>query len=214
MKTIIKTSLIAIALLIGVNASAQDKPVTFGVKAGVNLSNVGGDATGTDAKIGFQVGLTLDYALTQDVYLLSGLNFTTKGFKLKNAALDFSELGLGDYVGDVTVNPIYLELPIHIGYKLKVAENTKITFQVGPYLAYGIEGKATAKYSGGEESGNVFSTGGFKEFDFGFGLGVGAEFGKIAANIGYDFGFVNVADTNGNGKLKNRNAYLTFGYKF
>lgn len=35
----IKTGLTAIALLLCVNLSAQEKPVTFGVKGGLNLSN-------------------------------------------------------------------------------------------------------------------------------------------------------------------------------
>ncbi len=214
MKSIFKTSLIAVVLLIGITASAQEKPLTFGVKAGVNLSNMGGDASGTDAKIGFQGGVTLDYAITPELYIISGLNVSTKGFKMKDVEMDFSDWGKGDYSGDVTFNPIYLELPIHLGYKLRVADNTKLVFQAGPYLAYGVGGKATIKKNiGGEEKGNVFSTGGLKEFDFGFGGAVGAEFGKIGVNLGYDFGFVNVADTD-EGKFKNMNAYLTVGYKF
>ena len=206
MKTIIKTSLIAIALLIGVSANAQKSPVIFGVKAGINLSSVGGDSDGADSKVGFQVGVTMDIPLTQEFYVASGLNFTTKGFKVNGFAYENS-------YADTKFNPMYLELPIHIGYKLPVAENTKLNFHAGPYIAYGVGGKFSAKVGGHKGDVNVFSTGLLKEFDAGFGLGAGSEFGKIGVGIGYDFGFVNIVDQSG-GKLKNQNAYLTLGYKF
>ncbi len=200
MKTTFKTCLVAIALLIGINTYAQDKPVTFGVKAGVNLSNVSGEGDSGDAKIGFNAGVTLDYGFTPDVYLLTGLQLTTKGFKVKDI--------------DFTSNLMYLQLPVHIGYKLTVAEATKIVFHAGPYAAYGIGGKT--KITAGEDKGegDSFQDGAYKKFDFGVGLGVGAEFGKIGVDLGYDFGLANINDTNVDGKIKNKNAYLTLGYKF
>lgn len=194
MKTTFKTCLVAIALLIGVNTYAQDQPITFGVKAGVNLSNLSGDVDGTDAKIGFNAGVTLDYGFTPDVYLLTGLQLTTKGFKA----------GSGD--NKFTSNLMYLQLPVHVGYKLTVAEATKIVFHAGPYAAYGIGGKTEGVKS--------FQDGAYKKFDFGVGLGVGAEFGKIGVDLGYDFGLANIVDTEGDGKVRNMNAYLTLGYKF
>ncbi len=202
MRTILKTSLVAIALLIGVSASAQDTPITFGVKVGANLSNFSGDLD-MDAKFGFNAGVTLDYAFTPDVYLLTGLEFTTKGAKIKE----------GDE--SLTMNPMYLQLPVHVGYKLTVADNTRLVFHAGPYVAYGLGGKTTVKIAGIKEKGDFFGSeeeGGAKRFDFGVGLGVGAEFGKIGVGLGYDFGLLNMA--RGDGKVRNMNAYLTVGYKF
>ena len=197
----IKTCFIAVAILLGVNVNAQDKPLEFGVKAGVNLSNMTGDINNTDAKVGFNVGVTMDYALSPDLYLLTGLELTTKGFK-------YTE---GD--AKITLNPMYLQLPVHVGYKLAVAEGTKVVFHAGPYVAYGIAGKATVKNDLGKEKENVFSTGGLKEFDFGLGIGAGLEFGKIGVGLGWDFGLVNVWDAD-NVKVKNMNGYLSLGYKF
>jgi hypothetical protein len=135
----------------------------------------------------------LDYGFTPDVYLLTGLQLTTKGYKV----------GTGE--DKYTSNLMYLQLPVHAGYKLTVAEATKIVFHAGPYAAYGIGGK-----SGDDKS---FEKGHAKRFDFGLGLGVGAEFGKIGVDLGYDFGLANVNDA-GDGKVKNMNAYLSLGYKF
>ncbi|GHV15811.1 hypothetical protein FACS1894169_08300 [Bacteroidia bacterium] len=200
MKTIFKTCLVAIALLVGINTYAQDKPIAFGVKAGVNLSNFSGDLGG-DAKIGFNVGVTLDYGLSPDLYLLTGLDYSLQGTK----------------EGDSKINLSYLKLPIHLGYKLLVADNTKIVFRAGPYVGFAVDGK----YKRGAVSVDAFNKDledvlGFKynRFDFGLGLGVGLEFGKIGVGLGYDFGLVDIVDTGGLAKIKNMNAYLTLGYKF
>ncbi|MFV0536565.1 MAG: porin family protein [Dysgonomonas sp.] len=224
MKTTFRTCFVAIALLIGINTYAQDKPATFGVKAGVNLSNFSGDgADGMDAKIGFNVGLTIDYALTQDLYLLTGLEFTLKGGKDEGSvSMIHPDYGTISFSGKENDNPMYLQIPIYIGYKLVVTDATKIVFRAGPYIAYGIGGKSNIEgrfIVGGDAAVDIDDDYGFfgkdraKRFDFGLGLGVGAEFGKIGATLGYDFGLANIAPSGG-GKVRNMNAYLALGYKF
>jgi hypothetical protein len=203
MKTTFKTCLVAIALLIGVNTYAQDKPITFGVKAGVNLSNISGEGESGDAKIGFKAGVSLDYALSQDLYLMTGLNYSLQGSKIgevdgKSVKLDLS----------------YLQLPVHIGYKLNVAEGAKLVFHGGPYVGYAVDGKW--KYAG--ESLNAFGDiakegiAKLKRFDAGLGIGAGVEFGQFGVDLGWDFGLTKIND--GSGSIKNRNGYLTVGYKF
>lgn len=221
MKTILKTSLLAIFLLIGVVANAQEQPLTFGVKAGMNLSNLSGDGVeGTDAKVGFNVGLTVDYALTQDLFLMSGLEFTTKGAK---ASFSDSYEGVNAEM-NITINSMYLQLPVHAGYKFDVSEGMKLNLHAGPYVAYGIGGKSKTKIKGDiagrdinlEPEGDVdmFGDKGMaNRFDFGLGLGVGAEFGKFGVGLGYDLGLTNIAKDSKE-KVRNMNAYLTVGYKF
>lgn len=223
MKTILKTSFLAIALLIGVVANAQEQPLTFGVKAGVNLSNFSGSGVeGTDAKIGFNVGVTVDYALTSDVFLLSGLEFTTKGAKISY----LEDLGEFDIDAKSTFNVTYLQLPVHIGYKLAVSDGLNLNFHAGPYVAYGIGGKVKNKVEGNvagldledldlsNADVDMFGDKGVaNRFDFGLGLGVGAEFGKIGVGLGYDLGLTNISKDSKE-KVRNMNAYLTVGYKF
>lgn len=211
MKKVFKVGLLAVALLVGANMNAQDSPIQLGVKAGINLSNMSGDLENTKAKIGFNVGVTADYNLTPNVALLTGVEFTTKGLKGKGIASGNS------------INLSYLQLPIHIGYKLDVAEGSKIIFHAGPYLAYGINGKYKEKEDGVTTSVDIFKKYDgvtlLKRFDFGVGFGVGAEFGQIGIGLGYDFGLTNINDgfSDENDKkisIKNQAAYLTVGYKF
>lgn len=199
MKTI-KLLLVATLILAGISLKAQDNPFTFGVKAGVNMSSVTGDDDGTKVRFGYNIGVTVDYAINQDWYILSGLQYTTKGTNL-------------DKIGSIkpSMHAAYLQLPIHAAYKLEVAPETKLVFHAGPYLAYGLNGDLKFEEDGEKLSYNTFDY--FKRFDAGLGLGVGAEFGKFGVDLGWDFGLVNIVDK-GDGTIRNANAYLTVGYKF
>ena len=216
MKAVIKVSFVAIALLVGVNANAQKKMSGFGVKAGANYSTMVGDVEDVDGRVGYQFGVTLDVSISGDVYLLTGLEYTVKGYKA-----DFEEDGVSL---ENTCSAQYLQMPFQLGYKLGVAKDVNMVFSFGPYFAYGLSGKTKVKgqywndgyYESINEKTNTFSTGMLKEFDFGFGLGVGVEYQKCGVKLGYDFGTVNAYEPIGdeNNKLRNRNAYLTLGYKF
>lgn len=213
MKKVLQASLMAVALLVGSNVSAQDSPIQLGVKAGVNLSNFGGDVEGTKAKVGFNAGVTLDYNFTPNVALLTGLEFTTKGAKSKEYEVE--EMGIkGSAKASTTA--MFIQLPVHVGYKLPVTETMKVVFHAGPYAAYGIGGKdkteITINGKTAEEKTDTFGKEALKKFDFGVGIGAGLEFGQIGVGLGWDFG---LADLNrGDGSVKTQNGYLSLGYKF
>jgi hypothetical protein len=183
-----------VALTVGATqVNAQDKPVTFGVKAGVNLSTLGGDLKDSKYTFKYQFGVTADIALTETVYIMTGLDFQAKGAKL----------------GGIKYNPMYLQLPATIGYKFDLGGDTRLVLNAGPYIAYGIGGKA----KGGESSQKLFKDNIFKRLDYGVIGGVGVEFGRLAVGAGYDLGLANISDVKGT-KARNRNAYLTVGVKF
>lgn len=112
---------------------------------------------------------------------------------------------------------MYLQIPVHYAYKIDVSPGTRVVLHAGPYAAYGVGGKSKLSGSvgdiGAEYEEDVFGDDGFKRFDAGLGLGVGAEFGPLLFDIGWDMGLVNIVDSD-NGDLKNQNAYLSVGYKF
>lgn len=220
MKKLFTTGLLAIALLFGTRAYAQDSRATFGVKGGFNLSNMVGDIEHTDPKSGFQFGLTLDYSLSNNVYLLTGMELTTKGAKeRREVKYETQYMGTAYTTANITYSPVYFQIPVHIGYKVNATEKVKIVLHTGPYVAYGLSGKIKSNfntYAIEDTKTNIFSTDGLKDFDFGFGVGTGAEWNKLVLNIGYDFGVANILDKakDERGRLKNTNAYITLGYKF
>lgn len=206
-----KKLLLSILVISATVVSAQEKKVTFGVKAGMNVSSVNGKGSDdADAKIGFNVGVTADYAITENVYLLTGLDFTTKGYKESYSSYEGEK-------AKTTFNPLYLQLPIHIGYKYALTDAVKLTAQAGPYLALGVGGKRTYKFKGEKQKYSIFSSNHYRRFDFGLGLAFGVEYLKYNVKAGYDFGLVNYAPKDqscGNFKTRNGNFYVTLGYHF
>lgn len=203
-----RLSLMVAMLAIVTAASAQ---TSLGVKGGVNMSNFYGDELNdNNVKIGFHIGLAADYEFMYNHAIQTGLFFTTKGAKYDGS--------FGSVSGEVSVNPMYLQLPVHYAYKIDVSPGTRVVLHAGPYLAYGIGGKSKVKVSSSEGSTetdgvDVFGDNGFKRFDAGLGLGVGAEFGPILVDLGWDMGLVDISGVS-DANIKNQNAYLSVGYKF
>ena len=201
--------MLVVAMLAMVTAvSAQ---MNLGIKGGVNMSNFYGDELDDkNVKIGFHIGLAADYDFAYNSAIQTGLYFTTKGASYTSS--------FGDASGELTVNPMYLQIPVHYAYKIDVSPGTRVVLHAGPYAAYGIGGKSKLSGSvggiGAETEGDVFGDDGFlKRFDAGLGLGVGAEFGPLLLDLGWDMGLVNIVDSS-NGDIKNQNAYLSVGYRF
>lgn len=186
--------------------TAVSAQVSLGVKGGINMSNLYGDELDNEnVKFGFNVGLLADIDFSFNSAIQTGLFFTTKGYKYDSGNLDYTE------------NLMYIQLPVHYAYKIDVTPGTRVVFHAGPYAAYGVGGsrKLDTGELGSLEVDKIFGDGmlQYKPFDAGLGLGVGAEFGPILVDLGWDMGLVNISNTS-NGNVKNQNAYLSVGYKF
>src|SRR5690554_5278545 len=187
--------------------TAVSAQVSLGVKGGINMSNLYGDELDNEnVKIGFNVGLLADIDFSFNSAIQTGLFFTTKGYKYDSGNLDYTE------------NLMYIQLPIHYAYKIDVSPGTRVVFHAGPYVAYGVGGSRKASVgniSGEWDVDKIFGDAlrQYKPFDAGLGLGVGAEFGPILVDLGWDMGLVSISNSD-NGDIKNQNAYLSVGYKF
>jgi len=222
-----KVFLLTFILLVAISTQAQDSPFRFGIKAGMNISNASIDNKDADPKlkVGYQIGVTADYSFTRDWLIQTGLSFTVKGSKID----DFyaGKMIGGDGRGTThTFNQLYLTLPIYAGYRIHVTDNFGVVIGAGPYLGYGIGGKTKEKLHeaifGDGSTERKFDTFGdaddidieqLKRFDFGLGLNVSAEFGKIVVGLGYEHGLLNIAAYD-DMKYRNRSAALALGYKF
>lgn len=207
-KVLLFFALVAISV---VSINAQDN-LKWGVMAGMNVSKY--TITGFDSRIGFHAGVKAELGLSQEAsgaYMDFAALLTLKGAKIDAGSL-----------ASFKMNPYYLEVPVHIGYKYAVNDDFALFGSAGPYIAVGLLGKAKAKVDGdlvdlGEFGGNsmsedIFGDDGLKRFDFGLGLKAGVEFSKkYQVAISYDFGLVEVAKDLG---MKNRNLMLSLGYMF
>ena len=168
--------------------------ISWNAKVGMNMSNFTGDSD-TDMRVGFNVGVGMEYQFTDMWSLQPSLMFTQKGAKL----------------GDMKANPMYLELPVMAAARFDVANNTNVVINAGPYLACGIAGKSKVDMGNVEYKENTFGDGGLKRFDAGLGVGVALELGQIIVGLDGQFGLVDVQKV---GNPKNMNFSIVLGYKF
>ncbi len=157
-------------------------------------------------KVGFHVGIGADFEFAPNMGIQSGLFFTSKGAKYTTDLLNT----------ELNSNANFIQLPVHFAYKIDVTPGTKVVLHAGPYVAYGIGGKTSAgslEVDTFKDDAFLEVLNGLKNFDAGLGLGVGAEFGKILVDLGWDMGLTNLSRVSAY-DVKTQNAYLSVGYKF
>ena len=202
--------------------SAQS--AALNIKGGLNMSNFyGSNLSNKDIKPGFHAGVALDLEFVTDISLQTGLYFTSKGGEYTTDILS----GVGKTEYEVTAN--YMQLPIHLAYKMDITSDTRLFVHAGPYMAYGISGKRNIKtldldnnpddFLGKQEIDTFDKRHGYKRWDMGVGLGVGVEFKRIVIDLGWDMGLMkaarNIEGVSGAYKpnIKNHSAYLSIGYR-
>ncbi|HMM17091.1 MAG TPA: porin family protein [Petrimonas sp.] len=232
--------IVLVLAMVAVVGAVCAQGLSLGIKGGANMSNLyGKEVKDTKMKLGFNVGVAADYEFESNVAIQSGLYFTTKGAKLSSTNIDqkVGDIKLSGTV-DKTANAMYLQVPLHLAYKIDVTPGARVVLHAGPYAAYGvggkISGKSTVKVSGNvtadqkaavdaalkqinastTSSVNTFDKKmGYKPFDAGVGIGVGAEFGSLLVDLGWDMGLLNIS-RNKDVNVKNQNAHLAVGFKF
>ncbi|MGC4038327.1 MAG: porin family protein [Chitinophagaceae bacterium] len=133
--------------------------------------------------------------------LTAGLEYAQKG--VKSDETDFKAKAHANYI----------QLPVYAGYNL-VAGPGALFAGIGPYIAYGVDGKIKAD---GEESINTFgeNDGGFKRFDAGGAVRVGYRLDKgLLLVLGYQHGITNIGYESHDFNSKNRSFSIAVGYAF
>lgn len=183
-------------IVLAMYALAGFSQIKWDGRVGVNFSNVT-KMEGTKALPGFTLGLGMDYGFNESWSFQSGLMFTSKGYKVKDM---------------YKVRPVYLDIPLLGAYKISVSESTKFVINSGPYLSFGLGGKA--KYDKGGDH-KVFGDDGWKRFDLGIQYGIGFELSdRYLINLTGQHGFICPWDVEIGDKSKNMNFAISLGYRF
>lgn len=119
-------------------------------------------------------------------------------------------------------SPCFLNIPVHIGYKLSLGHNTALFAHVGPYIGIGLFGKnklvtdaETGKKTTATISNNVFSDKQLDRFDWGIGGKIGVEFaGHVQIALGYDWGLKNLKTSTNPIDFKNKVFSVSCAYLF
>ncbi len=182
----------AIALLAGLTTmhSAQAQMISYGIKGGLNMANIGGsDAPDSEARAGFHVGGFLGLSFLGIVAVEGGAYYSQKGYFL----------GSGDGM-ELVYN--YIDIPL----VLKFSPLPLFHLYVGPQASLFLDGSI-------KDTDFEFDADNFTSPDYALVMGAGVNVpGGLRISAGYDLGVtpVNVDEM----KIYNRVLKLTLGYKF
>ncbi|MDO5616585.1 MAG: porin family protein [Cruoricaptor ignavus] len=171
------------ALAMGSLAFAQQ----FGVKAGMNVSNVSN--SDAKSKVGFNAGVFMNAPIAE--------SFSIQPEVLYN--------NLGAKNGNTTLNLDYIAVPVMFQYKA----TPEFYLEAGPEFGFLVSAKA-------KNNGNKADVkDGMETFNFGVGVGAGYYFTQnIGINARYVAGFTDVAKNNSGDAARNGVFQVGLNYKF
>lgn len=205
MKKKLVTFLVAVgALIFSTQLSAQEKPLSFGIKAGTNLSNyrLGGDMKNFKSKmnIGGSIGGFIKYGLSTNFAFQSGIDVS-----YKTSDLESKTNGSSDKFKSFAVEiPLYGILQGELG-------NGKAFIGAGPYVGYGISAKSDGvnMFKKNSETGAAMN-----RLDYGVGGIIGYDFAKNwQINASYQFGLADLHKAE-DSSMKSHGAAIGIAYKF
>ncbi|TDE44423.1 PorT family protein [Flavobacterium rhamnosiphilum] len=180
-KKLIFTSLV-ITFMTLTNANAQENVAKFGVKGGVNFSNLyTEDVDDNNMLTGFNVGFFAKLPIANNIALQPEISYTGKGAELvyNNAFVS----GTAQFKLD------YIEVPLLL--VVNVTKNFNI--HAGPYAAYMVSAKTTNKSdSGSYNFEDNIDTDDFNKFDAGLAGGVGIDLEPVSFGVRYNYGLTKI----------------------
>ena len=162
------------------NSNAQSNVAKFGVKGGVNFSNLYTDnADDENVLTGFNIGLYAKVPVTNSISIQPEVYYTGKGAEVVYNNVFAS--------GTAKFKLNYIEVPVML-----VANVTKnFNVQVGPYAGYLISGKTTNE-SGTYNFQDNINTDDFNKIDAGVAAGLGFDLETVSFGVRYNYGLTKV----------------------
>jgi hypothetical protein len=207
---------IALLLFAGLSFSFAQAQVQYGLKAGVNYSNISGDLDDQDIyqnKLGFVGGITTNFPLSSDGFLnlAPELLYSSKGYQYQDDEVTINNVAY-KYKGDVAFN--YIDLPV----LLKVNAGG-LFFEGGPVASYllDIKDKTEVKMGSNDyEDVKIIDKGDASDFEIGYAAGLGYKTPMgLSLNLRYNGSINALADEDDGGRLTNGRHSLfqfTLGY--
>jgi hypothetical protein len=182
-------------LILPISAQGQGDDSRFGIKAGVNLSNFYKESLGDqNLRLGFNVGIFTELAVSESFSIQPELLFTTKGNQISYDEGDnlFQDLVEGDpqaFTGDVETNLSYIELPLLAKFTISEVLN----LHVGPYLSYLLDASTQVDGTLEDRLGELDRKG-FNTWDYGVVAGIAADLNLVTIGFRYDLGLRGITE--------------------
>lgn len=175
-------------------------------------------------KIGFQLGLNVNYKVTSMIQVQSGFYLIKKGSIRHVKINEQHEAGYIQYEDTkTTIDANYIQVPLNVGVEIPLKRYISLTMHGGFYGAYGFKGKTKYESILSNPAGDLvtqnipehdtFSNEGLKRFDYGLNANIGLVLDIYYIQLQYDLGLANVSAVAGK-TMNPRNIALSLGFRF
>ncbi|MET3027604.1 porin family protein [Flavobacterium sp. UW10123] len=208
-----KRIILALAIMTFCFLNAQN--TKFGVKGGIQLSNLVGNVENETPKFGFQIGGFVEFKIAKRLFIQPEILYSTQGGKYERSS--------DDLVLKQELNSSYLNFPVMLKYYVI----DKLSIEAGPQIGFLLDAKGKFEVRDGTEplsygSGSAKAV--YKTENIGLNFGASYDFTKnIAAGIRYHSGMKNEIRYYPSGnffddpeqiRLRNNVLSISIGYKF
>lgn len=180
-------SILAVTIL-AIAFSNDAEARRFGIKAGVNVSNLNVENVEAMGTLGYQAGLSWQFDLPLGFAIQPDILYHVKATKFEDVE---SQLGFG-----------YVEVPVNIQWGLRFAnKNIRIFAQASPFVGYAVSQVGETESVLGEMAGTLESVGvntenidkwaNVNRLSYGAGLGAGVQLGFLQLTAQYNWNFGN-----------------------
>jgi hypothetical protein len=209
-KIVMKKRLLTALAVISLSFT-QAQEVKFGTKVGLNISNLAGDISDANNKIGFHIGGFAEIELSDMFSLQPEILYSTQGTKSEQNFY-FPSGGLNI---DLTQKLSYLNIPIMA--KLYLVENFYI--EVGPQIGFLLTAEQIGEASGSiygqpyTSSETIDNKDSLNSTDYGLNMGLGIKLSeRFGAGVRYSLGLSNIDKETKNSEVNNRNIGISLMY--
>ena len=199
-KIILFTCLLGIT---AITAMAQTPKFTFGIKGGVNYSNLKtkDDLTDQNSIMGYQAGIFSRIGGT-GIYFQPEMYLGTKGNEFTSL-----EMGTAMIVAKGKIKFTTLDLPLLVGAKIG-SNKLNLRFMGGPIVSFIIDENNTL----GSAYNSISNFGNYKKQRLRFQAGSGIDLGNLTFDVRYEAGLSNASQSEKYSQQQNL-VHLSLGFK-
>jgi|AntRauTorcE11897_2_1112592.scaffolds.fasta_scaffold05298_2 hypothetical protein len=184
------------------HANAQSS-VDFGIRGGLNISNLNDIEGEADSRTGFMAGLYFNFLVPNSpVSIQPEVLYTQKGFESGNNTFQLD----------------YIEVPVLVKFDFITDGSVTPNVYFGPYVGFNVSAEIDGNEGllGGDSESDIED--GVESTDFGVAVGGGLDFGRVDLGIRYGAGLTEVFEDglfeNNNSGAKNGVLSITAGIDF